>query len=454
MPTSNNKINVTLTDMQEKRRQVAPGASVILKIGDTVVDPINISLLVVREWSLDHSKIPRLELIVEDDGGLTDWDFPYHGRKIEVSIIKDKTEGVILTPGNSLEGVFKVVDMSFTKTVKGQSGETFKVFITALLDIPDLLDTAPNMAYEKKTSLDVLKAVASELGLTFATNIINTNDAMTWIKVNTSQFAFIQDVTTRSFITATDATFSFINKDYELKYVSIAEALKAVPKPCIHFPEMAHEVSINQIKDTAVKFGYTEQEATQTVWYSSFAFKNMANSTEIVNKGSESTVKVLDLLTGNYSLSTGSLMTESLQVLTDTVIDNHSTLISSKVDPNKDALTRKNIIYSGILPGTRTTTDNVYGDDYYSAKTKRNNLISGLIGVPTTIEVNANIDVVTFDTLDFKAPVTVATDSYESNEILDGIYIVLGIIYVLDNGVFKKLLNIHKLGFGTNPNKK
>jgi hypothetical protein len=454
MPTSDNKIDITLSANQENRRQIAPGASVMLKIGDTVIDPVNISLLIVREWALDHSKIPRLELIVEDDGGLTDWDFPYHGRKLEVSIIKDKTDGIELMPGNSLEGVYKVLDMSFTKTVKGQSGETFKIFITALLDIPDLLDTAPNTAYENKTSFDVIKTLATELGLGFFSNMNNTNDSMTWIKVNASQLAFMQDVTSRSFISAEDATFSFITKDYVLKYMSIAEALKATPKPCIHYPEMTNEISINQIKATAIKFGYTEQEATDTIWYSSFAFKNMANSTEILNKGSESTVKIIDLLTGNHVLSEASETPDNTQVFTDLVIDNHSTLISTTVDPNNEALTKKNVVYSGILPGTRTTTDNVYGNDYYSAKTKRNNLISGLMGVPTTIEVNANLDVVTFDTLDMKAPVTVSTDAYESNEILDGLYIVLGIIYILDAGIFKKILNVHKLGFGTNPNKK
>ncbi len=73
-----------------------------------------------------------------------------------------------------------------------QMGDGAKIYIEGSLHIPRLYD---EMSYVKSgTSFEVLKEIANELGMGFATNVESTNDEMNWICANETQHDFIQHI--------------------------------------------------------------------------------------------------------------------------------------------------------------------------------------------------------------------------------------------------------------------
>ena len=135
------------------------------------------------------------------------------------------------------------------------------------------------------------------------------------------------------------------------------------------------------------------------------------------------------------------------QELTTVEIDMHETLLSTDEDPNITSLKLDRIFYRGVLNGQRAADDNVYSDEYYSSKITRNNVLAELLGMPYIIEVNPNIPIKTFDVLNLEIPTAIKLEQHDSNDILDGTYIILGTLYILDNGFFKKMVYVHRVGF-------
>jgi hypothetical protein len=440
------------TELEAGRINAGAGGRISVKISNQIIDPQNVTSLIVREWALDHWRVPRLEIVVQDDGLLSDWDLPFQGTIIEIDIIKDKSDDLEESELITLAGNYKVVDFSFTKSAGMQAGAGFDVTLTALLDIPSMFTITPNVAYTSTTSLAVLQSIADDLELDFITNIDSTADSMNWLCVNTTPIKFIQHVVERSYITDGDATLCFIGKNSTLNYISFNSSFDGEAIPCKYNTKMTF---VNTVKETireGIKLGLEEEEAASTIWYSSFSLKGSANSSEIMNGGFLNSVKTLDIQSGNWMPGIGSEQDNGDQALTEVIVDNHTNLVTGEIDPNETSFKSDRVVYNGILPGVRTTTENVYGDEYYYSKTNRKNVLSGFLGSPITIEVNPNIPLAVGNILDLEAPASAPIEGSPTAEIHDGQYIVLGLIYMVDNGMFKKIASIHRVGYNVNPN--
>ena len=439
-------------DVDINRANSAHGGRISVSIGDLIVDPVNIKYLVVREWAFDNSRIPRLELIIMDDGAFTDLELPHQGKIIELNIIKDKSDNVEESSLITLKGKYKIIDFEFQKSNSQQAGASFPISITALLDIPNIFNIAPNVSYENKDSKTVLKSVASEFGLEFTTNIAATSDSMNWLRINSSPLNFIQHVVERSFISESDAALCYINKDKQLNYISINSAFSGEPIKCKYNLHIALSNTIEESINRGKSINIEENEVMNSIWMSSYSIKNFSNSFELLNGGFSNNVSLIDISTGSWSVPDGNSYPEASQKSSIIEVDNHAKLISTELDPNKTSFNGNRFIYNGILPGTIKYSQNVYGIDYYHSKTTRKNVLSGLLGMPTTIEINSNMPISIGDILDVDVPASVHLEEDDVSEILSGNYIVLGILYVVDNGFFKKILSIHRIGFNKNSN--
>jgi hypothetical protein len=96
---------------------------------------------------------------------------------------------------------------------------------TGVLDLPglsvDKIKSFPNML-----SIDVLMAIAEELGLGFATNGPETDDTMTWICPGVSYMDFIQnDVLAGAYKNDESFFTAFIDEYYYLNFVQVNELL-------------------------------------------------------------------------------------------------------------------------------------------------------------------------------------------------------------------------------------
>jgi hypothetical protein len=95
--------------------------------------------------------------------------------------------------------------------------------LTGLLDVNYLYFQPYNT--HLGTSYDVLKKMASDAKLGFASNIDNTNDLMMWINPADSNLEFIQQVVRYSYRSDNSFMLSYIDFYYNLNYVDIETAL-------------------------------------------------------------------------------------------------------------------------------------------------------------------------------------------------------------------------------------
>ena len=113
---------------------------------------------------------------------------------------------------------FKITDF---RTIKYTKGETNKIKLKAsgVLDINSLY----KMEFKsyKGSSYDVLKKLAIENNLGFATNINNTNDEMSWINPAEYVYHFIKKLTENSYKDDSSFMWSYIDFYYNLCFVDI-----------------------------------------------------------------------------------------------------------------------------------------------------------------------------------------------------------------------------------------
>lgn len=114
---------------------------------------------------------------------------------------------------------FKIIDFVNTKDNTGKQGSTY--YIKGILNVSELF-YSPFKAYSNKTSFNVLKDIAQEAQLGFATNISDTDDKMTWINPNEANMDFITDhVLKHSYKSDNSFLWAFIDFYYNLNYIDI-----------------------------------------------------------------------------------------------------------------------------------------------------------------------------------------------------------------------------------------
>jgi hypothetical protein len=433
--------------MSIERENSALGAKVNVTLNDKEIEPTNIKSIIVREWTFDHSRIPRLELIMLDDGMFIDVNIPSQGKIISIDISKDKDDVTDDTELISLKGDYIILDFNIAKNNAQQAGAPNIITISAVLNVPEFFALRPTEAFSDKDSKQVLKTISRDLGCSFNSNIDATSDTMNWLNIYQSNASFIQHVVSRSFLGSEDCTLCYIDINSQMNYMSIITAMGNTPKVTKFNSKMALSESLTSTIAEGKLQGFTETESAETLWFSNIVIKNSSNSSGIINNGFSNSVTFVDLKTGSYTLGTASKVDSPTQQVTETIVDNHSVLLTTDEDPNKISLVRDTKEYVGVLSGHRESGDNIYSDEYYSSKITRKNILAGLIGMPFLIEVNPNVAVANFELLNLEMPTSFKLEQHDSNEILDGNYIVLGILHVFDDGFYKKILSIHRVGF-------
>ena len=99
-------------------------------------------------------------------------------------------------------------------------GDSVRYDITGELHIPGIHSNR-SVAYREMSSVDVMRKVATELGLGFATNEDKTNDTMTWINPNLSYKTFIDQVINRAYTNEKSFYTCFIDRNYILNFINI-----------------------------------------------------------------------------------------------------------------------------------------------------------------------------------------------------------------------------------------
>lgn len=192
---------------------------VISKLNENISNTISPNLIVYLK--LFNSKfIPEIEMLCYDDMGVLLEDLFPNDFDVIISIFIKSTS----------ENTFPIrMDFVVTEFNPYKTSDTEKKFLLkGVLNVQELFFNDWE-AWNKSTSFDVLKKIAKDTGLGFATNIENTNDAMTWINPADYYYVFIQNVTKRSYLNETSFFWSFIDFYYNLNFVNIEKELSENP---------------------------------------------------------------------------------------------------------------------------------------------------------------------------------------------------------------------------------
>lgn len=186
------------------------------QISGTTIDPHDIIYV-----KLHNSKfLPEIELYCDDSKGILFNDlYPFDHDTIISIFIKSNSENIM-----PIRMDFRVTEY---ETIKSGDRNP-KYLMRGLLDVDELHFST----YEsrKGSSYDIIKQIALELKLGWASNVQSSNDKMTWINPGDTYKEFIKDITRYSYISEDAFIWTFIDFYYNLNYVNVQLELNQYTK--------------------------------------------------------------------------------------------------------------------------------------------------------------------------------------------------------------------------------
>lgn len=366
-------------------------------INDAELIPKNIINCSIREWVFDV--LPRIELTIADDGVLTEL-LPLTDETI-ISIMISKTG----ESDDILEAEFNVMDY----TVDIISNQLSNVSMTGLLKTKNMFNKI-SKSYKNKRVSDVIKIISNDIGLNFKTpSGFLTNDNMTWLQPNISNYDMIKHVIKHSY-KVNDAIFCYsdINSD-----INVTSLLTEVNKP------ISIKTRFSLEKYTANAF--SEKADDNTVWFNSY---NSVNINGTINNNIGYGV--------NYSYyDTKNVKNKNINFKTNPLID---------INPKNNC----KYTYSKTFG---IQSKNTYAD-YYNGELTNEYFINSFFVQSLLLNINSLKVVKLFDKLNVIIPSLI--DNTEINDAYSGEYIISGILYnISKNNIYRKQINISRSGLNS-----
>ena len=161
--------------------------------------------------------LPRLYIQFRDTSGqLIDPLFPIDDTIIKVFIQADSE---VLMP---VRMDFKITDIN---PIKSKPGDNYDIVfgLSGILDVSYLYSTF--FTSHEDTSFNILKELAKEAGLGFASNIEDTDDKMIWINPADQYLEYIQNIIKHSYRSQESFMYAYVDFYYNLNYVDMETAL-------------------------------------------------------------------------------------------------------------------------------------------------------------------------------------------------------------------------------------
>lgn len=192
-------------------------AEEIGKLPYVVINGITIESKDIFHFKLHNDKyLPEIEMIFTDPTNkIFDSQYPLDQQIISIMM---KSNESLLMP---IRMDFWITEFNSMKSKDGDSEE--KIYdLIAKLDVPYIIK---NNSF-KGTSYQVLKKIADEADLGFASNIEDTNDNMTWINCGIDYVREqIPEIVKRSYINDNTFLWAYIDFWYNLNYIDIEKQL-------------------------------------------------------------------------------------------------------------------------------------------------------------------------------------------------------------------------------------
>lgn len=198
----------------------------IKKINDPIftppIDGTNVDPRDINYVKLYNNKfLPEIELSCEDSKGLLlNNVYPFDHDTLLCIFIKSNSENTF-----PIRMDFRVTEY---ESIKSGDNSRLKYIIKGILNV-DELHYIKYEAYED-TSFNVLKNIAKNFKLGFATNVSSSDDKMKWINPADTYLNFIKDISRHAYIGDDSFIWTFIDFYYNLNYVDVQKQINEFNK--------------------------------------------------------------------------------------------------------------------------------------------------------------------------------------------------------------------------------
>jgi hypothetical protein len=370
-----------------------------LYINDIELIPQNIVSCVVRTWIFDI--LPRLELIILDDGVLT-----------EIAPITDST--IIRISFSKNGDTSDIIDAEFIKqdhTVDNINNKISHISLTGIYKTSKTFYPLYNRSFHNKSSQNVLQTITREMGLTFVNvDNIKTTDNMNWLQINMCNYNMLKHVLDRAY-KPNDAIFGYVDINNTFNITSLNSGLN---KSDIKYAKY----DINKYSATIL-----DNKDIDTLWYNSYDIKNI--------EGYANNQFANGVMFSYFDYDERSIKNNKL-LFNDTTVDNN---IRSNNDPTI------NVNYGSLF--TKIQQRNVF-NKYYESQLLNKYKKWAFFNQSVLLNINSITDVNLFDKILLSIPSKIDNNI---NEVYSGEYIVGGIVYILSkNDIFRKQVSLHRVG--------
>ena len=366
----------------------------------------------------DDGIAPCMKLnFVDSIGLMKDKAFPLDDTKISVFL-------------NSRSDQLKPIFMQFK--IRDFSNDNGIFSIDSTIDVDDLY-IKKFESYSKMTSNDVLQKVCKDIGLGFNTNIVDTNDLMTWINAGDRSYDFIVDVIERAYISDKSFISGYIDFYYNYTFVDIEKELsRDITKELgIVSTGLEDILKISGTGSVSNLFLTNDSSVVGTnIYFDSYRILN--NSTSIsIDHGYMDIIKYYDII--NKSL---------LSFNVDSLVQNPDTSIILKGSPQDQSFYEKNhnYLYTGIFD-----SDNVHINyNYANVQNDRNIYDIQKIGMEIEL-LSPNFNIYKFQKiLVLLSSNTTTPSSAMINQRLSGSWLIIDIKYIFYNKSLKQIVTLVK----------
>lgn len=183
-----------------------------------MIGNLNISVEDFVSFKLYNNQfLPKIELQFKDGTyKMIDPLFPVDNSKLSLFI---RSSSETLMP---VRMDFKITQFN---PIKSKSGDAQEIIfsLTGILDVDYLYNTS--YASFDDSSFNVIRKIAKNSQLGFASNIDSTEDSMIWINPADNYMNFIQEITKFSYRSASSFMYTYVDFYYNMNYVDIETAL-------------------------------------------------------------------------------------------------------------------------------------------------------------------------------------------------------------------------------------
>ena len=375
-----------------------------LKIKGKQIITSNIISLSIKEWIFDI--VPRIELLINDDGMLTEV-FPLQDGDQIIVELKKPSDTVSINMAFSL----------LTYTAGAMHGNKFmQIMMTGIMTVKDFYSPVRYRSLHNVNSKSALRQIVEAEGGVPFSSPVSTTDTMTWLQT-TSNMDFCKHILRRSFV-ADDCMFLFADTSAKFNYTSFKTEIGKEVEGLAHFDIDKYSADV-----------FENAADQKDLWFNTYNILDM-NTIENINRN-------YGTVFSYYNTSSGPKAKPLIKT------DHPLTDLSAK-DQNKmfDISYRTN---SGYL-----TEGNMH-PNYYEAMAQNEYLRHNWLG-GFTLELNINS--LSHPRLLSKVHVIVpSVVGPGNNETLSGEYMVVGIVHDANIGeIYKKRVVLARNGFNVAKN--